>query len=274
MKLSDGQVKVLRETMLREFPESQQNYFITLCETAGLNPLQKQIHATKFQNKIVPVVAIDGLRAIAQRTGEYEGQVGPLYTSDGSTWTETWLDNGPPKAAKVGVLRRGFKDPVFSVATIKEHGGSGRFWNNNGGMPAHMLGIRAEGFALRRAFPESLSGLYTEEELDIAPEPDSPTEAKNDSLRGALGIETKPEAAPEQPQTDPEPEPENVIGAETWASIEKNLKAAKTTLPKLRGAMKAAGKDVDGEPETWSKELVPGIEAWIDRVVEQNKEKA
>lgn len=159
--------------------------FIAICHRTGLDPFAKQIYAANMGGKLTIVVGIDGFRVIAQRSHEYRGQVGPQFT-DGTIvpkyhpktgavigeemrWLDVWTKPGePPFAARVGILRDGFKEPLWQVASWAEFGesASGPNWRVKGGKPAHMLGIRAESHALRRAFPNDLSGLYTPEDID------------------------------------------------------------------------------------------------------------
>jgi hypothetical protein len=72
-----------------------------------------------------------------------------------------------PVAARVGVLREGFAEPLWQVVTWEEFGVEPRFPGDNWLVrPAHMLGIRAETHGLRRTFPNDLSGIYTPEDFD------------------------------------------------------------------------------------------------------------
>lgn len=173
--------------------------FLMVCKRTGLDPFAKQIYAIEVAGRLTIVVGVDGFRIVAQRSQGYEGQVGPqwftgrnvekpmivdghaIFHQDGSLvmervpeWVDAWtpevlgLDaDAKPVAARVGVYRKGFRDPLWQVVTWKEFGVEPRYRTDNWGVrPAHMLGIRAETHALRRAFPNDLSGLYTPEDFD------------------------------------------------------------------------------------------------------------
>lgn len=148
--------------------------FIAACARTGLDPTTRQIYAAIMSGKWTVLVGVDGMRVVAQRSKEYEGQTPVQWTRDGVTWVDAWLPelqggqkDEKPAAARVGILRRGFREPLFQVVTWKEFGMEPRFKGDNWGTrPAHMLGIRAETHALRRAFPNDLSGLYTAEDFD------------------------------------------------------------------------------------------------------------
>lgn len=148
--------------------------FIAACNRTGLDPTTKQIYAAQMSGKWTVLVGVDGMRVVAQRSREYAGQTPIQWTADGVTWVDAWIPEAwggaktdKPLAARVGVYRKGFTEPLMQVVTWAEFGMEARFKGDNWGTrPAHMLGIRAETHALRRAFPNDLSGLYTAEDYD------------------------------------------------------------------------------------------------------------
>jgi phage recombination protein Bet len=136
--------------------------FIQACGRTGLDPTAKQIYAAQMGGKWTVLVGVDGMRLVAQRTGEYDGQ-DPIewQASEGGPWTTT-----PPKApyaARIRIYRKGVGRPLEQTVTMAEFGGKGGNWTTR---PGHMLGIRAETHGFRRLFPMELSGLYTAEDVD------------------------------------------------------------------------------------------------------------
>lgn len=152
--------------------------FLQHCQRTGLDPIARQIYSiarkSKGQLKWQIQISIDGARLVAERSGQYEGQTTPEFTADGVTWTDVWLAKEPPKAARVGVYRRGFREALFAVALwdayvqTKYNGDVTEMWSKMGPL---MLAKCAEMLALRKAFPQDLSGLYSAEEMSQAEKP-------------------------------------------------------------------------------------------------------
>ncbi|WP_054682626.1 phage recombination protein Bet [Microbacterium sp. No. 7] len=179
-----GLVKRPKNGPAEPAPRSTVVAFLAHCQRTGLDPIAKQIYAIERGGKWTITVSIDGFRLVAQRSGQYAGQTPIEWTGDGVTWVDVWLADEPPAAARVGVRRRGFDEPLFAVARWKSYAVTVPEWQNRQivgeklspmweRMPDLMLGKVAEALALRRAFPMELSGLYTEEEVDyeISAEP-------------------------------------------------------------------------------------------------------
>jgi phage recombination protein Bet len=152
--------------------------FLQHCARTGLDPIARQIYSiarkSKGQLKWQIQISIDGARLVAERSGQYEGQTTPEFTADGITWTQVWLAAEPPKAARVGVYRRGFRDALYAIALWDAYvqrtynGDVTEMWKKMGPL---MLAKCAEMLALRKAFPQDLSGLYSSEEMAQADKP-------------------------------------------------------------------------------------------------------
>lgn len=159
--------------------------FLQHCARTGLDPIARQIYSiarkSKGQLKWQVQISIDGARLVAERTGQYQGQTTPEFTADGVTWAQVWLSPEPPKAARVGVYRAGFREALYAVALWDAYvqttykGEVTEMWRKMGPL---MLAKCAEMLALRKAFPQDLSGLYSAEEMDqAAPAPAPAPEA-------------------------------------------------------------------------------------------------
>jgi len=150
--------------------------FLAYAQRTCLDPFSRQIYLSERRANVngqwvvsrKPEVTIDGFRLVAERTGKYAGQIGPEWCGTDGVWRDVWLEDKAPSAARIGVLRHDFTQPVYSVALYREYsqtnkeGQPNSMWKK---YPSVMLAKCAESLALRRAFPRELSGLYTREEM-------------------------------------------------------------------------------------------------------------
>lgn len=184
LDFDEEKVHLMRRTIARGATDDELALFIEQCRRTGLDPFARQIYAVRrkqwngstrsFEEAQVIQVSIDGFRLVADRTHKYAGQVGPWWCGPDGEWKEIWLEDVSPIAAKVGVMRHDFQQPLFATALFKSYvqtnakGEPVSRWKTD---PAGMIAKCAEALALRRAFPQEMSGLYTTEEMGQADNP-------------------------------------------------------------------------------------------------------
>ncbi len=138
--------------------------FAYACQRTGLDPFSKQIYAIKRGGKMTIQAGIDGLRSIAERTGQLDGSE-TMWCGDDGQWTDVWLGSKPPAAAKTTIWRKGASHPFTGVARFADYNAGQGLWSKMG---ATMIAKCSEALALRKAFPADLSGVYSTDEMEQA----------------------------------------------------------------------------------------------------------
>lgn len=190
---SQEQIDLIKRNICKGATDDELALFVQQCAKTGLDPFTRQIYSLERKSKNgdqwetvrQTLISIDGQRLVAERTGKYEGQVGPYWCGKDGQWKDVWLSPEAPMASKVGIYKKGFREPLWGVATYKEYvqltknQTPNAMWTK---FPSTMLAKCAESLGLRKAFPMELSGLYTTEEMgqenndnvdviDVAPTP-------------------------------------------------------------------------------------------------------
>ena len=174
---TEDAIALIKQTVAVGASDLELTHFLAQCQRTGLDPVMKQIHFVKRkdtktgQYKGTYQVGIDGYRLIADRTRAYAGSDDPIYRYGDTGGLDIPVsDKDKPYSATVTVYKivQGHRCPFTATARWDEYKppqGNDFIWTK---MPHTMLSKCAESLALRKAFPQELSGLYTHEEMDQA----------------------------------------------------------------------------------------------------------
>jgi len=203
-----GQIAVIRQLGAERANNGDLAVFFHVSQRTGLDPFARQIHLVPRDGKMVIQTGIDGYRLVARRATDAAGGSLAIGASqwcgaDGQ-WRDVWLEDGYPSAARVVVTRDGQEFP--GVALWREYVQTTvdsqtrelrvtRMWDQR---PAGQLAKCAEALALRRAFPQDLSGLFVDAELDRS------NVVQGQVVRSGLAAELEAEQVDETTETTTE----------------------------------------------------------------------
>jgi hypothetical protein len=193
---TQDKVALIKATVAKDATDLELQFFVEQCKRTGLDPITRQIYFIKNQGKVQIQTSIDGFRLVAERSGNYEGQTQPQWCGSDGVWKDVWLAKTPPAACKVGVYKKGFREALTAVAIFDEYcqrkndGSISFMWQK---MPGLMIAKVAESLALRKAFPNDLSGLYTQEEMEQSAPEEKETKKEIKTVVMSMPTQTAPQ---------------------------------------------------------------------------------
>lgn len=160
---SNDQIELIKKQIAPKATNDELQLFLYQAKRTGLDPLTRQIYCIhrydkNVGQKMTVQTSIDGFRVIAERSGDYGGQDEPEFLEV----------DGKVTCCKVRVYK--FRGDIryqasVGVAYWDEYApvpGQDYMWKK---MPHTMLSKVAEALGLRKAYPQDLSGLYTNDEM-------------------------------------------------------------------------------------------------------------
>lgn len=182
LSFTPEQTQLIKNVMAVGATDDELKLFLYQAKRTGLDPLNRQIYFIQrrvwdkekkaWSTKPTIQTSIDGFRVIAERSGNYAGQSAPEF-EEGEKYPKKctikvyrFSPNGDRYEASVGVA---YWDEYVQMIDEYSNGHKtgnrivGSMWSK---MPHTMIAKVAEALALRKAFPQDLSGLYAGEEME------------------------------------------------------------------------------------------------------------
>jgi len=167
--LTESEIKILIQAGIvpKDTPAEQVAVFAAICKERGLSAFSKEIYLVGYGGKYTPIVGINGLRKVADRTGKLGGVSDAMFDlqPNGTYKTAAQFTRGEkPVTCTITVVKivSGMKCEFTATVRNDEFNTNSGKWN---AMPFQMLMKVAEAHALRKGFSDVLGGLNAEEEM-------------------------------------------------------------------------------------------------------------
>ena len=234
------QIAALQQLGVDRATKADLAVFFHQCARTGLDPFARQIYMieryTKEGVKQTIQTGIDGFRLIARRaTDAARGTFGyedTQWCGEDGQWRDVWLSKEPPAAARATVIRDGQRYPAIALWTeyvaTKRNGEITQMWATK---PALMLAKCSEALALRKAFPQDLSGLYTSDEMGQADNRRPEQPARRRTLAAAVAEHTPTvdvsgaEEVEATVELDPMTDSQRAVLNELWREVPADVRA-------------------------------------------------
>lgn len=193
--MTPAQLDLVKRTVAADCNTDEFDLFVEVCRRVGLDPFRRQIYAIVYnknneqKRKMSIVTGIDGFRAVAARCGDYRPDSDePMIVSDPDLKDPATNPLGIEKAVYTAYKRdpNGEWFPVKATAYWDEFAPLSEIWaydesekkrqptgkfelpssSNWRKMGRVMIVKCAEAQALRKGWPEDLSGVYSEDEME------------------------------------------------------------------------------------------------------------
>ena len=159
--MTPEQMELIKRTVARGCNTDELALFLHVCARTGLDPLLKQIYAIKRGGTMTIQTSIDGMRVIADRTGNYAPGREP----------EFHLDEHGELVAATAFIKKRTSDGVWhefaTTARYSEYvqlrdGKPTAFWEK---MKFNQTAKCAEALGFRKGFPIETAGVYSFDEM-------------------------------------------------------------------------------------------------------------
>lgn len=186
--------------------------FLAACKRTGLDPLARQIYpvyrwdSRLGKEKMTIQAGIDGLRAVAERSGIYAGSDDATF-DQGKIYNPLTSKEDNDLVAHITIYKlnkiNGERMPITASARFKAYAQKGKkkdgteyymgMWGTE--LRYNQLAKCAEALALRKGFPNDLAGIYSDEEMAQAA-PLASLPAPEPKLEAQVAIANEPVSTP------------------------------------------------------------------------------